>query len=171
MLYSDYYLWLESLVNDGNHSSLIRYLYEHPFRWQFILDENRAAGGLNLRSRFAFDNGVDVQDVGRGDCSILEMLIALSDRMTELLDNDIYTWFWVLIRNLGLDRFDDNHFDEGHIQYVLNVWLDRQYDFKGNGSLFPVSGYTGDMRNLDIWGQMNVWISINYPHTDDWLYG
>ena len=171
MLYSDYYLWLDSLVNDGNHNVLIRCLYDQPFRWQFILDENRAAGGLNLRRKFAFENGINIQDVGRGPCSILEMLIALSDRMTEFLEGDIREWFWQLIRNLSLERFDDNHFDESNVHYILNIWLDRQYDFQGNGSLFPVSKYSGDCRNLDIWGQMNVWISENYPHSDDWLYG
>lgn len=170
MGYSDYYLWLESLVNDGNHSKLIRYLYEQPYRWQFTLDENRAAGGLNLRSRYAYDNGVNVQDVGIGPCSILEMLIALADRMVEILTMDIYDWFWDLMLNLNLIKFDDFHFDERGVNYILNTWLDRQYDRQGNGSLFPLKEYSGDCRNLDTWGQMNAWISENYPHTDDWLY-
>ena len=170
MLYSDYYLWLESLVNDGNHRSLIRYLYEKPYRWQFVLDENRAAGGINLRSKYAYDIGVNVQDVGQGPCSILEMLIALADRMTEILTMDIWDWFWDLIRNLGLERFDDAHFDERGVNYILDVWLDRRYDRTGKGSLFPLKEYSGDSRNLDTWGQMNVWISENYPHSDDWLY-
>ncbi len=169
MLYSDYYLWLESLVNDGNHNRLIRYLYEQPYKWQFTLDENRAAGGLNLRSRYAYENGVNVQDVGQGPCSVLEMLIALSDRMTEQLTMDIYDWFWDLIRNLGLDQFDDYNFDERGVSYILSVWLERKYDNKGNGSPFPLSDYSGDCRNLDTWSQMNIWISENYPHSDDWL--
>ena len=165
---SDYYYWLESLVNDGNHNKLIRYLYEYPYRWQFTLDQNRAAGGLNLRNRYANENGVNVQDVGRGPCSVLEMLIALADRMTEILERDIYDWFWVLIKNLKLDRFDDAHFDD--IDYILNHWLDREYDSSGDGSLFPLSGYSGDVRSLDTWSQMNAWIAENYPHSDDWLY-
>lgn len=171
MPYSDYYLWLESLVNDGNHSKLVRYLYEQPYRWQFTLDENRAAGGINLRRTFAFENGINLQDVGNGPCSILEMLIALADRMTEMLSDDIFNWFWTLMSNLRLDWFtDDYQFDEGRINDILNVWLDRQYDANGNGSLFPVHGYSGDCRNLDTWGQMNVWISENFPHSSEWLY-
>ena len=170
MPYSDYYYWLDSLVNDGDHNTLIRYLYEHPYRWQFTLDENRAAGGVNLRSRYAYEFGVNVQDVGRGPCSILEMLIALADRMTEILTMDIFDWFWDLIRNLGLDKFDDCHFDERGVNYILNEWLDRHYDRFGNGSLFPLREYPGDCRNLDTWGQMNAWISENYPHSDEWLY-
>ena len=170
MKYSDYYLWLDSLVNDGNHELLIRYLYGHPYRWQFTLDENRAAGGINLRRKFAFDYAIDIQDVEDGPCSILEMLIALAERMTDLLTMDIYDWFWDLIRNLKLDQFDDQHFDERGITYILNVWLDRAYDESGNGSLFPLTRYSGDCRNLDTWSQMNIWISENYPHSDDWLY-
>ena len=170
MIVSDYYLWLDSLVNDGNHNLLIRYLYSQPYRWQFILDENRTAGGLNLRRTFANESGVIIQDVGSGPCSILEMLIALAGRMTEFLESDIFNWFWVLMRNLHLDEFDDNHFDESSARDILNRWLDREYDAQGNGSLFPVSRYGGDCRNLDVWGQMNIWIAENYPHTDDWLY-
>jgi len=167
---SDYYLWLESLVSDGNHYRLLRYLYEQPYRWQFTLDENRSAGGLNLRSRFAFDNGIDVLDVGEGPCSVLEMMIALADRMTEVLPYEIKDGFWVMIRNLHLDQFDDSNFDEGQINYILNVWLDRTYDSSGNGSLFPLKRYLGDCRRLDVWSQMNAWVSENYPHTDEWLY-
>lgn len=170
MGYSDYYLWLDSLVNDGNHESLIRYLYEQPYRWQFTLDENRAAGGINLRRTFAYENGVELKDVGFGPCSVLEMLIALAGRMTDMLTMDIFDWFWSLISNLKLDRFDDGHFDERGISYILNVWLDRKYDERGNGSLFPLRGYSGDCKNLDIWTQMNIWIAENYPHTDDWLH-
>ena len=169
MNYSDYYIWLNSLVQDGNHEQLIRYLYEHEYRWQFVLDENRAAGGLNLRNQYAYEFGIDISDIGSGPCSVLEMLIALSSRMTEILSMDIHDWFWDLLKNLGLDQFDDRHFDERGVAYILNMWLDRQYDSQGNGSLFPLKSYQGDCRNLDIWGQMNAWIDENYPHDDSWL--
>jgi hypothetical protein len=170
-MYSDYYIWLDSLVQDGNHLQLIRYLYEHPYRWQFTLDENRAAGGLNLRSRYAYENGIDICDIGlMPECSILEMLIALSDRMVEVLSADIRDWFWVLLQNLGLDQYDDEHFDEKGVFDILEVWLDRRYDSDGMGSLFPLSRYSGDCRNLDTWGQMNAWIEENFPHNDSWLY-
>ncbi len=170
MYYSTYYLWLHSLVDDGNHDELIRYLHSQPYRWQFILDENRAAGGLNLRNKYAYEAGVNIEDVGAGPCSVLEMLIGLADRMTEILTAEIFDWFWDLMRNLGLDKFNDSNFDERGVSYILNVWLDRTYDSKGNGSIFPLRNYSGDCRNLDIWGQMNIWISENYPHTDNWLY-
>lgn len=168
-MYSDYYLWLASQVDDGNHCRLIRYLYEHPYRWQFVLDENRSAGGLNLRRTYAYEHGVDPQDVGIGPCSVLEMLIALADHMTEILTMDIYDWFWDMLDNLGLSQFTDANFDERGVGYILDAWLDRRYDQYGNGSLFPLKGYSGDARNLDTWGQMNIWISENYPHDDSWL--
>lgn len=168
-MYSDYYIWLNSLVQDGNHEQLVRYLYEQEYRWQFVLDENRAAGGLNLRERYSYEAGVNLSDIGTAPCSVLEMLIGLASRMTEILSMDIRDWFWDLMRNLGLDRFDDHHFDERGVNYILSVWLDRQYDAHGNGSLFPVREYSGDCRTLDIWAQMNIWIEENFPHNDDWL--
>ena len=170
MPYSDYYLWLESLVDDGDHGKLIRYLYEHPFRWQFTLDENRAAGGLNLRRTYAYENGIDIHDIESGPCSILEMLIGLADRMTELIPGDLYDCVGILFTNLNLVQFTDNQFDERRVNYILNTWLDRQYNAQGEGSLFPLKSYDGDCRNLDIWGQMNAWIAENFPYTDDWLY-
>ena len=170
MAYSDYYLWLYELVNDGEHDTLIRYLYEHPYTWQFTLDENRSAGGINMRNRYANENGILPRDVGEGPCSILEMLIALSERMVELLTCDIYTWFWQMLDNLGLTQFDDSNFDERGVSYILSVWLNRSYNSKGEGSLFPLKDYSGDCRNLDTWGQMNAWIAENYPHDSNWLY-
>jgi hypothetical protein len=98
------------------------------------------------------------------------MLIALSDRMVEVLSMDISDWFWQLLRNLGLDQFDDRHFDNRGVSYILNMWMDRKYDSNGNGSLFPLTRYSGDCRNLDTWSQMNAWIAENYPHNDSWLY-
>lgn len=170
MRYSEYYIWLSSLVDDGDHSILIRYLYEFPFRWQFTLDGNRAAGGLNLRYKFANDNCVNVQDVGNGPCSILEMLIGLSDRLVEVISTDIFDCFWKLICNLRLEQYTDDSFVAEEVNYILNSWLDRDYDRSGNGSLFPLKEYDGDCRNLDIWGQMNAWVAENYKHTDQWLY-
>lgn len=168
-MYSDYYLWLESLVNDGNHHKLIRYLHDKDYYWQFSLDDNRAAGGINLRRKYAYENGIELYDIGVYPCTVLEMLIALADRMVEILTMDIYDWFWDLLNNLKLDQFDDAHFDKDKVDHILTVWLSRQFDSKGNGSLFPLSNYPGDCRNLDVWSQMNAWIEENYPHSDDWL--
>lgn len=162
--------WLESLVDDGCHSMLLKFLNNIAYRWQFTLDENRAAGGLNLRSKFAFENSIDISDVDYGACSVLEMLIGVAVNMIDILDEDVGTWFWVMITNLGLDQYDDRHFNEVEINYILNIWLDRRYDSNGHGSIFPLTRYSGDCRNLDTWGQMNAWIAENYPHTDSWLY-
>ena len=90
--------------------------------------------------------------------------------MTELIPGDVFYCFGLLLNNLNLAQFDDNHFDERRVNYILNTWLDREYNAKGEGSLFPLKHYEGDCRNLDIWGQMNAWIAENFPHTDEWLY-
>ena len=167
---TEYYCWLESLVNDGSHSILIRYLFDVEYRWQMILDQNRSAGGLNLRTKFAYEHSIDIRDVSEGPCSVLEMLIALAYNMTDILEEEPGTWFWVLLTNLGLDQFDDRHFDEREANYILETWLDRRYACNGHGSIFPLTRYFGDCRNLDTWGQMNAWIAENYPHSDNWLY-
>ena len=52
---SDYYIWLRDLVGNRNgYKKLIKQLDTIPFTWIFALDENRAAGGINLRSKYAW---------------------------------------------------------------------------------------------------------------------
>lgn len=167
---SDYYIWLRELVgNRQGYSKLLEQLDSTEFTWIFALDENRAAGGINLRSRFAYETSTDEDDVRTGPCSVLEMLIGVAGHMEDLLACDIETWFWVLIDNLSLTKSTDEDYDPRRVEYIINTWLHREYCKDGAGSLFPLQHYTGDCRNLDIWSQMNAWINENYPPTVDWL--
>lgn len=167
---SDYYIWLRNLV--GNHmeyGKLVKQLDETPFEWLFTLDENRSAGGINLRGRYAEETSINEEDVRTGPCSVLEMLIGVAGHMEDQLACDTETWFWQLIENLCLDQFDDDNYDYRGVEYILNTWLHREYTSSGAGSIFPLKDYPGDCRNLDIWSQMNAWINENYPANDSWL--
>ena len=167
---SDYYIWLRNLVgNRRGYSKLIKQLDSIPFEWIFSLDENRAAGGINLRSKYAYDTSTNEEDIRTGPCTVLEMLIGVAGHMEDQLANDIETWFWVLIENLCLDQFDDNNYDPRGVEYLVQSWLHRRYRKNGAGSIFPLKHYPGDCRNLDIWSQMNAWINENYPTDDSWL--
>ena len=168
---SDYYIWLRNLVgNRSDYSKLVKQLDTIPFTWIFALDENRAAGGMNLRGKYAFEHSMDEEDVRNGPCTVLEMLIGVADHMEDQLACDIETWFWELIKNLHLDQFTDYNYDPRGVEYIIKSWLHRNYSKNGAGSLFPLEHYTGDCRNLDIWSQMNAWINENYPTDDSWLY-
>ena len=172
---SDYYIWLRDLVgNREGYSLLLKQLDSIPFTWIFALDENRSAGGILLRGRYAYEFSVDEDDVRKGPCTVFEMLIALAGHMAEQLDETIEPqigkWFWVLVHNLHLDKFDDDNYDARGVDYIISCWLNRNYTEKGEGSLFPLKDYSGDCRNLDIWSQMNAWINENYPVDNSWLH-
>lgn len=167
---SDYYIWLRDLTgNRQDYTKLIKQLDSIPFTWIFALDENRAAGGINLRTKFAYETSTNLDDIRNGPCTVLEMLIGVASHMEDHLDETIDKWFWVLINNLSLNQFDDDNYDSRGVDYIVNTWLNRHYCPDGAGSIFPLKEYIGDCRNLDIWSQMNAWINENYPTDNSWL--
>lgn len=169
---SDYYIWLRSLVRDCNHvgyEKLIKQLDSIEFTWVFALDENRAAGGLNLREEFAFENSIDSDNVRSGPCSVLEMLIGVAKHMEDQIPESLDSCFWILIRNLGLNLYSDDYYNPSEVEYIIDKWLARQYKENGLGSIFPLKYYPGDCRYIDIWSQMNAWINENYPENNTWL--
>ena len=168
---SDYYIWLLESVTSYHpgYTKLIKQLDSIQFRWIFALDENRAAGGINLRAEFSEETSTNEEDVRTGPCSVLEMLIGVATQMESILCCDVETWFWVMCENLCLDQFTDDNYDSRGVNYIVETWLNRNYMKDGAGSIFPLKDYSGDCRNLDIWSQMNAWINENYPTDNSWL--
>ena len=103
------------------------------------------------------------------------MMIALSIRLEEniLRDPDkgdrTSVWFWVMMRNLGLDCMTDDCFDEDEAVDILRNFVNRNYEKNGQGGLFFLgkkwakSGQKSglDMRNVEIWYQANYFFSEN----------
>lgn len=164
-----YYEWLISLVPawNGRYQLLLRNLYETPFRVTILMDENRVGDGLSLRSRFIWMNQRSNLELvtlkSRRPCSVLEVMIGLAQRfneeyMTQYNDEDpVGLWFGPMIRNLGLEKMDDQHFNPIEVHHVLRTFLDRDYSPDGRGSLFYIPGITQDMRQMEIWRQMMLW--------------
>ena len=142
---------------------LAKELYSKEFTWFIPNDDNRVADGLDLRVRF-----VDEEEGGETDrdwmgmsCSVLEMLIALSERLEFETDEDSYFWFWTFIRNLELDWCVDYKFGEGTadiIDETLNILINREYDRNGKGGLFPLRRASRDQRKVEIWYQMSTYL-------------
>lgn len=167
-LVNRYFDWMYQLVVDRysklSYRRLFAKLHSTEFIFEIPMDGNRAEDGVELRYRFGREqNYPDAMVASLLDdtpCSILEMMIALSIRCEEhIMDNpDIGNrtgqWFWNMIVNLGLGSMDDEKFDRGYVEFVLNRLLDRQYERNGKGGLFTVSNCRRDMRSVDIWYQM-----------------
>lgn len=176
-----YFRYLGELVGadtfaEGNYWNLLRQLNSIEFYWTVSLDENRAADGESLRTKFFYEHNsinVDYEPFIYTPCSVLEMLIALALRMEKeyLMDwragspDNTPVYFWEMISNLGLDDCTDDNWSSKtaeKIRYYVGEFLDRNYDFHGNGGIFPVSKNTRDQRKIEIWSQMHAYIMENY---------
>jgi hypothetical protein len=171
-----YYRWLVDTVCNRYHakyySKLLRDLNEREFSWSINRDEDRAIDGITLRRRYVdeiIDNDKKSIPSMQEPCSVLEMMAALSLRIEEdyMHDprsetNNTTEWFWNMIINLGLDKNDDTNYDPELTDTCLECMLDRRYRRDGKGGLFMVPGLRRDidMANIDIWSQMNWYISM-----------
>ena len=164
---NQYHVWLTSLVSDEHHQryyqALLEVLDETQFSWSVSNDMNRAADGIELRSRFAEEYHLDyrrIRDYLERPCSLLEMMVGLACRCEDSIMGDDYfgdrthKWFWDMISNLGLYSMDDENFDEDYVQCVLQSLLRRTYKRNGEGGLFTVPGCYRDLRKVEIWYQM-----------------
>ncbi len=148
------------------------------------MDENRAVDGSNLKYNdfadyYNISNDVINKAFGNNPCSVLEVLIALSLKIeSELMTSVKYgnrtgQWFWTMINNLGLNGMSDEKWNMNPVAAshtvtnIINVFLDRQYQFDGTGGnivIFPDTIY--DLRLIDIWTQMS-WYLNSFISTHD----
>ena len=168
-----YYDWLIRHVRDNNHrkkdyKQLFDYLFNREFTFCLDMDENRAKDGVDLRYRFSYEHDCDdildcLQDK---PCSVLETIVALAIRMDESIMYDpelgsrTSEWFWTMINNLGLEDMTDDKFDYRYVENVIDIFLNREYEPNGRGGLFCLNT-TEDVRDIEIWYQMNKFILEN----------
>lgn len=165
-----YFEWLCHIVDvkDG-YWSVMGYLYNHEFTWFIANDDNRINDGIALRDKFLEESGLEADIYG--PCSVLEMMVALAMRMeTDILydpekGDQTSEWFWLMIRNLGLDRYSDENLDfetAGEIDNIIRVMVDRVYAMNGTGGLFPLKKPKQNQRRVEIWYQMQHYICENF---------
>lgn len=159
-----YFEWMYNKVcgdrypRDISYRRLLMTLHDTEFIFTIPRDANRAEDGRNLRYRFAYDTGYDELYLD-GPCSLLEMMIALSIRCEEIMDdptigNRMPQWFWGMVVNLGLGSMDDARFDADYIYDVIERFLDRDYEPDGRGGLFTIKRCEEDLRDVELWYQM-----------------
>ena len=175
-----YYDWLCSFIIKGQfppemkYEKVIQYLFFRDFTYSIPNDKNRYRDGLDLRYRFGMElTGNDIDEarhiaemINRSQrCSVLEMMIALAIRMEEeIMDNPAIGnrtshWFWRMMSNLGLSGMTDDIYDEKEVKDIIDRFLNRDYAPDGTGGLFRVRGIKEDMRDAEIWWQMNWFLN------------
>ena len=163
-----YFEWLFDIVCGGRYINvsfrkLLMFLHDTEFTFSIAKDENRAYDGIELRRRFGLMNGYSEEQIEGylfGPCSVLEMMVALAIRCEEtIMDDTEYgdrtgQWFWKMISNLELSSMSDDMFDKKYATYVINRFLNREYEPNGKGGLFTINNCDEDLRNVEIWYQL-----------------
>lgn len=141
--------------------NLLRLLYKKEFIWIIPNDDNRVEDGRDLRYEFIDAEeieSVDIEWMHMG-CSVLEMLIGLSRRLSFEAEGEPRVWFWHLMNNLGLSIYtDDTTISEDHINEVFDGVIWRTYEPDGYGGLFPLNRPERDQRDVELWYQLSAYI-------------
>lgn len=168
-----YFNWLCDLVYDKksktSYNKLLKCLYNKEFTWIIPMDENRALDGISLREKFVDVYPYAGEIIDNRPCNMLEMMVALADRCEEyIMTNEKYgdrtgEWFWNMVLSLGLTGMTDEHFNQKYVEEILFVFETRQYESNGRGGLFTIFNPHIDMRNIEIWYQLN-WYLEEVPY-------
>ena len=168
----DYFNWLcEDIADEdfdpSRYQLLLGKLYHTSFRWTIPNDKNRAADGEALRLRYAEETNQNPMTIKMSlgfPCSILEMMIALAERCETQIMEDLFVgprigrWFKQMLHSLGILYENDELYDEKYVEYILDSFLDRTYEENGDGGLFMIENPPENMREIEIWYQMNFYL-------------
>lgn len=166
-----YMNWMMDLVAGHDHSKLLGYLHDIVFVWSVPNDENRAMDGQDLRDKFEYSTGLVDTTMTNEPCSVLEMLVALSIRVNDIMieintDDETDEWFWELMNNLDLGKYtNDREMIGGDwlvVEAAIYDLMERSYDKRGVGGLFPMTMSTTDQRDVEIWYQMSEYLDEVY---------
>lgn len=161
-----YLSWLYELIADKEAASpsktywkLAQHMYTTEFVWLVPNDDNRIEDGRDLRWEFIEDLGLEDIDPAwlHLGCSMLEMLIGLSRRLSFIADGQPRDWFWHLVTNLGIS-YSDRRYNEKNVEEALNAVVWRTYRRNGHGGLFPLKNARHDQRDEEIWHQLNAYL-------------
>ena len=145
-----------------SYYELFNLLYSTEFTWSIGMDANRATDGESLRYIYATEVYGDInarQVLSDGPANVLEVLIALADRLDREYSGDIiigskaYKWFWFMIKNMDLYIFDDKHFNPSLVRHHVKKMLSRTYSYDGKGGPFYSNNPDGDFRQMELWNQ------------------
>lgn len=165
-----YLTWLYSQVGSvetkdpaKNHWMLAKQLYMKEFVWFVPNDDNRYEDGRDLRDEFIHECEVEFIDIDwmALGCSMLEMLVALSRRLSFEDDKPARGWFWRLMENLDIEHCTDLHYNselEDEVNEILDTVIWRTYHADGRGGLFPLEHPAYDQRDVEIWYQLSAYL-------------
>lgn len=166
-----YFKWLYAQVASvrlrnpaRTYWSLLRHLYVKEYVWLVPNDDNRVEDGRDLREEFSTTNNIEADPEWMGfQCSILEMMIALSRRASfEADQGSPRDWFWIFLTNLELQDLNDAKYNNNDLDVEVDEILDqfvwRQYAYSGRGGLFPLKEADKDQRKVELRYQLAAYL-------------
>lgn len=169
-LEAEYFEWLCRQISDPSNSKtrrLLHILHQTEFVWLVSGDDNRAEDGTDLRSEFLDELDLSKSNLRsfEGGCSVLELLIAFSRIAYFETDDSEESWFWRMIQNLSSSvSIDLLELSSNDVVAVLERFIWRNYDRKGNGGLFPMRRTRNDQRKIEIWYQFSEYL-LEHSHS------
>lgn len=164
----DYVYGNDSLSHpDTSRSRLLMELHTIPYIPIFRGDENRANDGIYLRHKFVYRNRMNpkFEEYLVGPCSVLEMMAALAIRCEEtIMDDPEYgdrtqQWFKDMIVSLDLGDMSNSRFDKYKVHNAIDQMMHHKYEPNGKGGLFTVYHCDRDLRNEELWIQLQLYIN------------
>jgi hypothetical protein len=159
---TDYFLWLIAQIgvperNRNTYNDLFMRLHETEFVWIVPHDDNRLQDALELRDEFN-KRRLPLDDM---PVSLLEVLIALSRRVSWTTDRSPEFWAWQLLENLRVTKSSDplTGRKAERVEEILEALIWRTYDQDGNGGFFPLNYPADDQTKREIWDQMNAYVN------------
>lgn len=168
----------------ARYSRLVQFLWSVPFRYSIAMDSNRVVDATQIRKDYSLTGSNCVQTIWDTEwiersglintqCNFWEFIIGLAirlDRMYTFKNADGYydndpnhndCWYWVarMFENSNLIFLDNANFDPDEASRIVDLIMDRNYDFKGHGNIFTSEYTTNDMRELEYWWQLQIWFS------------
>lgn len=162
-----YFSWIVQQIGDddkcGDYSNLLSHLFDREFTYTVPMDGNRYADGVELRYKFGYHNDISnaviAAELDIFPCSVLEMMIALSIRMEDIMSDPAYgdrtaLWFWNMIDSMKLTKQYDGRYDDNYVDERLDIFMDRRYDWNGAGGLFTIKDPPApDVTGKELWMQ------------------
>lgn len=158
--YESYFMELYRIAfgDDYEWFDVMQVLNAIEFRWDPSIkyDENRAEDGLQLRRDYLFTNGHagDTQGIDDIPPSFFEVYVGLGKKMAHLLDRDLQT---TMIYLLSIGPFE-SYFSYEEVVSVADCVMDRNYEYDGEGGLFPLRNPPRDQRLVELLYQLNLYV-------------
>lgn len=175
-----YFEWLRSdcftsPTERREYEGVLRVLHDIPFYWSIWSDENRAGDAMSFRQSdflgFQQDlHRVDqhwLNDWANATPSVLEVLLGMARRYSFYYEGPISMYFGHMFHNMGFQRFPGRMLSsetQEQVRAIADDWMARQFQPNGEGSPFPIHHALNviDMRQIDIWGQMNAYSAEHF---------